>query len=67
MIAVEIILLKISHTKHIDGITYATNEFRSESFEDDASIFVKRNPQYLKELCGNLETICKDLRAAIQS
>ena len=38
ILAGEIFLIKINHTKNLRGITHAKNEFRSETFADDASI-----------------------------
>ena len=49
ILAVEILLIKINSTKNIEGITYAKKESRSETLADDASIFIKRNPDYLRE------------------
>ena len=49
ILAVEILLIKINYTKNLKGITYAKNESRSETFADDTSIFIQRNPTYLRE------------------
>ena len=49
ILAVEILLIKINHTKTLRGITYAKKESRSETFADDTSIFIQRNPTYLRE------------------
>ena len=40
-------LIKINNTKLIQGINYAKKESRSETFADDTSIFIKRDPTYL--------------------
>ena len=48
-------LIKINNTKLIEGITYATRESRSETFADDTSIFIKRNPKYLRKCIKFLE------------
>ena len=53
ILAVEILLIKINHTKNLKGITYAKKESRSETFADDTSIFIQRNPEYLRE-CVNI-------------
>ena len=58
ILAVEILLIKINHTKNLKGITYAKKESRSETFADDTSIFIHRNPEYLRE-CANI--LKKDL------
>ena len=55
ILAVELLLIKINNTKHIEGITYATKESRSETFADDTSIFIKRNPEYLRKCIEFLE------------
>ena len=46
--AVELLLIKINNTKLIQGINYAQKESRSETFADDASICIKRDPTYLR-------------------
>ena len=53
ILAVEILLIKINNTKNIKGITYAKKESQSETFADDTSIFIQRNPTYLRE-CVNI-------------
>ena len=47
ILAVEVLLIKINHTKNLKGITYAKKESRSETFADDTSIFIQRNLAYL--------------------
>ena len=51
--------MKISNTKQIDGITYATEESRSEIFADDTSIFMKRNSEYIRKCVGFLKSCTK--------
>ena len=53
IMAVEILLIKINHTKNIKGIIYAKKESQSETFADDTSIFIQRNPEYFKQ-CVNI-------------
>ena len=48
ILAVELLLIKINNTKLIQGINYAQKESRSETFADDTSIFIKRDPTYLR-------------------
>ena len=48
ILMVEILLIKINHTKNITGITYAHQESRSETFADDTSIFIVRNESNLR-------------------
>ena len=50
---------KIKHTKHIEEITYVKKESRSETFADDTSIFVKRNPDYLRKCVEKLKQFSK--------
>ena len=48
ILMVEILLIKINHTKNITGITYAQQEARSETFADDTTIFITRNEHNLR-------------------
>ena len=48
ILAVELLLIKINNTKLIHGINYAQKESRSETFADDTSIFIRRDPNYLR-------------------
>ena len=48
IIMVEILLIKINHTKNITGITYAQKESRSETFADDTTVFIERNEHNLR-------------------
>ena len=48
ILMVEILLIKINHTKNIKGITYAQTESRSETFADDTTIFIERNEHNLR-------------------
>ena len=48
ILMVEILLLKINHTKNLTGITYAQKESRSETFADDTTIFLERNDTNLR-------------------
>ena len=57
--AVELLLIKINNTKFIEGITYATKESRSETIADDTSIFIKRNPEYLRKCIEFLEQFAR--------
>ena len=42
------LLIKTNSTKLIQGINYAQKESRSETFADDTSICIKRDPIYLR-------------------
>ena len=55
ILSVKIRLIKINPTKNIKGITYAKKESRSETFADDTSIFIQRNPEYLRECLSILK------------
>ena len=52
---VFILAVKINHTTNIEGIAYAKKESRSDTFADDTSIFVKRNPEYLRDYVSILK------------
>ena len=45
---VEILLIKISTTKNITGITYASKESRAETFADDTTLFMERSEANLR-------------------
>ena len=42
------LFIKINNTKLIQGIDYAQKEARSETFADDISILIRRDPTYLR-------------------
>ena len=48
IIMVEILLIKITSTKNITGITYATKEARAETFADDTTLFMERTEENLR-------------------
>ena len=48
ILMVEILLIKITNTKNITGITYATQESRAETFADDTTLFMERNEANLR-------------------
>ena len=45
---VEILLIKITTTKNITGITYGTKESRAETFADDTTLFMERTEENLR-------------------
>ena len=47
ILMVEILLLKINHTKNLTGIIFAQVESRSETFADDTTIFLTRTEKNL--------------------
>ena len=47
ILMVEILPIKINFTKNIKGVTFAKKESRSETFSDDTSFFMIRDPNYL--------------------
>ena len=49
ILMVEILLIKINHTKNLKGITYAQHEARSETFADDTTVFLERNEHNLRK------------------
>ena len=48
ILMVEILLIKINHTKNIKGITFAQQESRSETLADDTTIFIERSEHNLR-------------------
>ena len=48
ILMVEILLIKITSTKNITGITYAKQESRAETFADDTTLFMERNEANLR-------------------
>ena len=48
LLSVEILALKIKHTKNLTGITYAWREARAEIFADDLSAMVERSEENLR-------------------
>merc|ERR1712055_556566 len=42
---VEILLIKISKTKHLTGVKYASNEDRASGFADNCTLFLQRTEQ----------------------
>ena len=48
IIMVEILLIKITTTEHITGITYAKHEARAETFADDTTLFMERSEKNLR-------------------
>ena len=48
ILMVEILLIKITSTKNITGITYASKESRAETFADDTTLFMERNEANLR-------------------
>ena len=48
IICVEILLIKITKTKHITGITYGTREDRANTYADDTTFFFLRTENNLR-------------------
>ena len=48
ILMVEILLIKITSTKNITGITYAKKEARAETFADDTTLFMERTASNLR-------------------
>ena len=53
LLMVEILLIKISKTKHLTGVTYASTEDRASGFADDCTLFLERSAQNLRN-CINI-------------
>merc|ERR1711895_8125 len=45
LLMVEILLIKISKTKHLTGVKYASTEDRASGFVDDCTLFLERTEQ----------------------
>jgi len=50
---VEILLIKISKTKHLTGVNYASTEDRASGFADDCTLFLERTAENLRN-CINI-------------
>ena len=48
IVAVEVLLIKLTSTKLITGITFGCTEGRAETFADDTTIYFKRTPENLR-------------------
>ena len=48
IVAVEILLIKITYTKNLTGITFGSVEGRSETFADDTTIYLERTSENLR-------------------
>jgi hypothetical protein len=56
---VEILLLKISYTDSLEGLTFAKTEARSETYADDTTIIVKRSEANLRALIKIIKDFSK--------
>ena len=59
ILVVEILLIKITSTKNIKGIIFAKREIRSETFTDDMSLCMIRDPKYLRAAVRYLDAFSK--------
>jgi hypothetical protein len=48
IVAVEILLIKITYTRNLTGITFGCVEGSSETFADDTTIYIERTPENLR-------------------
>ena len=48
IVAVEVLLIKLTSTKLITGITFGCTEGRAETFADDTTIYFERTPENLR-------------------
>ena len=55
ILMVEILLIKITTTKNISGITYATKEARAETFADDTTLFMQRSESNLRNATNYIQ------------
>ena len=58
-ICVEILLLKITKTNSLEGITIAKEEARAETYADDTTIIIKRNEENLRTLIRIIQDFSK--------
>ena len=58
-IAVEFLLMKISNTSSIEGIKFARNECRAETYADDTTIIIKRTEANLRNLVKIIQDFAK--------
>ena len=59
ILTVEILLIKINFTKNIKGINFAKRESRSETFADDTSFFMIKDPNYLRAAVRYLDAFSR--------
>ena len=59
ILTVEILLIKINFTKNIKGISFAKRGSRSETFANDTSFFMIKDPRYLRAAVKYLDTFSK--------
>ena len=60
-IAVEFLLIKITHTSSIEGMKFARMESRSETYADDTTIIIKRTEANLRNLVNIIQTLQKSV------
>ena len=48
ILMVEVLRIKITKSKNIEGIVYALSEAKAEAFADDTTLFMKRSPENLR-------------------
>ena len=59
ILTVEILLIKINFTKNIRGVNFAKKESRSETFANDTSFFLIKDPRYLRAAVRYLDAFSK--------
>ena len=58
-ICVEILLIKITKTNSLEGITIAKEEARAETYADETTIIIKRNEENLRTLIRIIQDFSK--------
>ena len=48
LLMVEVLLIKITKTKNMEGVTYFKTESRAEAFADDTTLFMTRKESNLR-------------------
>ena len=59
LLMVEILLIKITKTKHLTGVKYASEEDRASGFADDCTLFIERTEKNLRNCINILEDFWK--------
>ena len=59
LLMVEILLIKITKTKHLTGVKYASKEDRASGFSDDCTLFIERTETNLRNCVSILKDFLK--------
>ena len=59
LLMVEILLIKITKTKHLTGVKYASEEDTASGFADDCTLFIERTETNLRNCVSILKDFLK--------